>query len=419
MGLEKTLGGPVAGKKFFDREYELEALTERVHDGNHTMLVAQWRMDQTSIVRELLRRLKQSGEFETVSVDFQAARSPAETVAELATASRPIRGVWSRVKNAFANVAATAGDRIDEVGVSELRLKLRSDLDRGNWPIKGDAVLEAFANHDKPVVLAINELPIFVNRILMGNDHKMTWEGIRSADEYLSWLRKNIQRHQDRMRLIVSGSIGLMPIVRRAGLAARVNVFAPFELKPWDEQTAIECLGQLAAKYGLHLPCEVRREMCRKLRCYVPHHVQVFFDKVHEHLRRSRATTATIDDVREVWDQEMISIHATPALDHYPQKLRMILGGEQYGLAHELLTEAALADGGLEDVALWEHCRHWLSAPDRNESDVEDVLHLLAHDGYLVRDDDGYRFASGWLEAWWRKGHARQFKRVGDRPASA
>lgn len=29
------------------------------------------------------------------------------------------------------------------------------NLDRGNWPTKGDAVLEAFANHDKPVVLAM------------------------------------------------------------------------------------------------------------------------------------------------------------------------------------------------------------------------------------------------------------------------
>ena len=423
MGLEKSLGPPVEGKKFFDREHELEVLTERVREGNHTVVVAQRRMGKTSIVRELLHRLKRSGEFETVFVDFEAASSPAKTVEELATASKRIRGVWGRAKDAFANVAGRTDEvspsvKLDEVPEVTLNLKLRSNLDRGNWPTKGDAVLEAFANHDKPVVLAIDELPIFVNRILMGSDHKMTREGIRSADEYLSWLRKNIQRHQDRLRLIVSGSIGLMPIVKRAGLAAQVNVFSTFELKPWGEQTAIECLDELAANYGLNLSREVRGEMCRKLRCCVPHHVQVFFDKVHEHLRRSRAKTATIDDVHEVWDQEMISIHANPALDHYPKRLQMVLGDEQYDLARELLTEATLADGRLEDSALREHCRHWLSASDRKESDVEDVLHLLEHDGYLVRGNNGYRFASGWLEAWWRRFHARQVMRVRDRSAS-
>ena len=419
VGLQKTLGSPVEGKKFFDREHDLEVLTERVREGNHTLLVGQRRMGKTSVVRELLRRLRRTGDFETVFVDFEAARSPAETVVELATASKPIRGVWGRVKDAFANAAATAGGQIDEVGLSELRVKLRSDVDRGNWRTKGDAVLAAFADHEKPVVLAIDELPIFVNRLLVGEAHKMTHKGKRRTDEYLSWLRKNVQRHQDSTRLIVSGSIGLMPIVRQAGLAAQVNVFSPFELKPSDEPTATDCLDQLAANYGLDLSCEVRREMCRRLRCCVPHHVQVFFDKIHEYLRRSNATTATIDDVREVFEDEMISIHANPALDHYLVRLKTVLGDEQYGLARELLTEAAVADGRLEDTALKEHCRHWLSVPSRSETDVEQVLHVLEHDGYLASADNGYRFASGWLEAWWRTRHARQSTHPRDRSGPA
>ena len=409
MGLEKTLGSPVEGKKFFNREHEIEVLSERVREGSHTLLVGQRRMGKTSIVRELLRRLEETGEFATVFVDFEDAQSPADTVVELATASMPIRGVGDRAKGAFANVATAVGRWIDEVGLFKLRVRLRADVNLGNWRTKGDAVLATLADHDKPVVLAIDEFPIFVNRILKGSDHKTTPEGKQSADEYLSWLRKNVQRHQDSVRLVVSGSIGLVPIVRQAGLAAQVNVFSPFELKPWDEQTAMECLRQLATSYNLDLSCDVRREMCRKLRCCVPHHVQLFFDKVHERLRRSDATAATIDDVRHVFDEKMISIHEHPALDHYLSRLKMVLDPEQYNLARELLSEAAVAQGRLSDDALREHCRHWLSAPDKNESDVEQVLHVLEHDGYLVSGDDGHRFASGWLEAWWRTRHARRF----------
>ena len=62
------------GINSFDRDAELEALTERVKDGTHTLLTAQRRMGKTSLVRELLRRLKNEGCFETIFVDLEGAR---------------------------------------------------------------------------------------------------------------------------------------------------------------------------------------------------------------------------------------------------------------------------------------------------------------------------------------------------------
>ena len=60
MGLRKAGANWVEGDRFYDRESELEALTERVGDGIHTLLTAQQRMGKTSLVRELLRRLKRT-----------------------------------------------------------------------------------------------------------------------------------------------------------------------------------------------------------------------------------------------------------------------------------------------------------------------------------------------------------------------
>ena len=66
MALRKAGGNWVDGDQFFDRDAELEALTERVKDGTHTLLTAQRRMGKTSLVRELLRCLKSEGCFETI-----------------------------------------------------------------------------------------------------------------------------------------------------------------------------------------------------------------------------------------------------------------------------------------------------------------------------------------------------------------
>lgn len=66
--------------------------------------------------------------------------------------------------------------------------------------------------------------------------------------------------------------------MQQAGLSAYANIYSPLDLKPWDEKTATACLAALAETYRLELSEDVRRAMCRRLRCQIPHHVQRFFD---------------------------------------------------------------------------------------------------------------------------------------------
>ncbi|MYK58807.1 MAG: ATP-binding protein, partial [Rhodospirillaceae bacterium] len=104
----------VDGENFFDRHDDLDALEERVRDGTHTFLTAQRRMGKTSLVRELQRRLAETGEFETVFVDLEAAADPADAIAEIGVRNKSVRGAWDRIKATFANVLKDAGGRVEE-----------------------------------------------------------------------------------------------------------------------------------------------------------------------------------------------------------------------------------------------------------------------------------------------------------------
>ena len=106
--------------------------------------------------------------------------------------------------------------------------------------------------------------------------------------------------------MILSGSVGLGPILRHAGLSAQANIYSPFDLKPWDEETAVACLGALAEAYNLDLSLAVRRDMCDRLRCHVPHHVQLFFDNLHEDLRQVGRREAVLEDVDRVYTGAML-----------------------------------------------------------------------------------------------------------------
>ena len=257
------------------------------------------------------------------------------------------------------------------------------------------------------MVLAMDELPILVNRLLRGKQGEgdITPKGRQAAAEFLSWLRHNAQTHRDRIILIVSGSVGLEPILQQARLSGHANVFLPFDLKPWDEETAMECLAALAAGYDLELPAVVRQEMCRRLRCQIPHHVQQFFHYMHQHLRGANRREASLEDVAAVHEQDLLGAHGQMVLDHYEARLRMVLGKSGYPMAIDMLTSAAVNEGKLSDLDVM---RFQEDARARPKSlPIKDVLHTLEHDGYLAREDGGYRFVSGLLEDWWRARHGR------------
>ena len=407
--LEKAGGNWVSGEKFFDREAELDALTERARSGAHTLLTAQRRMGKTSLMRETLRRFAETGEFETVFVDLEHAADAAAAIAEIGIQTRRAGSRWRRMALPLAPLKAL-GKRVKEVGIVVARVKLRDGIDTGSWGRDGERIFEALAAHDRPVVLAIDELPILVNRLLKGP------EGRRVAELFLSFLRKNAQAHKGKVVMIVSGSVGLEPILQRVGLSAHANVFPRYELKPWTEEVASECLAALAQRYEVGLPEEARRGMCRRLRCCVPHHVQQFFDLLHENLRRRRLRDAGPDDVERVYRDDMLGTAGQIHLDHYEQRLKEVLGKDGYRAALEILTDAAVHGGRLSDDSLGRYRARFAAPPDSDPAGgFSNVMETLRHDGYLARTDGGHRFVSGWLEDWWRARHGDGFVRAWER----
>ena len=255
----------------------------------------------------------------------------------------------------------------------------------------------------------IDELPIFVNRMLRGDDDRITPDRKRETDVFLGWFRKNGQEHRGRICLILMGSVSLEPILRQVGLGTHANIYSPLDLKPWDEETALACLVALAETYGLELPLAARQDMCHRLRCLVPHHVQRFFDKLQEHLRRAKRRKVSLEDVAQVYTGKMLSVRGQVDMDHYESRLKLILGVEGHRVALAMLTEAAVSNGVLRREAIDQYHEYFRARTKAEPVRVADVLLALEHDEYLAPQGEDYRFASGLLEDWWRTRHGRHF----------
>lgn len=409
--LKQAHGNWVEGDRFWGREQDITIFRKYVDEGAHVLLVAQRRMGKTSLMRETARRLELENLYHCLFVDFQKASSASDAMVALSLAIHEHKPLWKKTKEVFSNILSKVAGAIDRVQVGDLGVTLRAGLTLGNWAEKGDQLLGILAASERPVLILMDEVPILVNRMLKGENHTITPERKSQTDEFMSWLRQNSIAHQGKLRMVISGSIGLEPILRQAGLSATINNFTPYELKPWDEETAVGCLNALANEYGLQFHDNAPSEMVRRLGCCIPHHVQMFFRHVHDRCIRRKTMDFHCEEVAEVYDNEMLSSRGHAELTHYEERLKQILGAELFTLALEMLTEASVT-GCLGREAL-EALRSYIDASNRDAAEIQnDILWVLEHDGYLERREKGYVFVSDLLRDWWRARHSFTFTPV-------
>ena len=393
--MKSSTGRWVSGDDFFDREPELRLLESRVRDGNHVLLTGQRRMGKTSVARELGRRLETQG-WVFLFTDVEGATSEKDVIAGLAKAVQPVRPILSRFTGTMRRWLGEQVEKVDEISASDFRVKFRAGLRAGNWRYRGEQLIHACAAHDQPVLLVIDELPIFLTKMLR-NDN-----GARRVDDFLSWLRGMLQGLGGSSPvLIVSGSIGLAPLVRRLGIPDRINHLHPFRLGPWSREISVDCFGRLAVDNGLQIEHGVADAVYEALGTGIPHYVQSFFAHLQEFAAMRNRDLVTVEDVGEIYRSELLGPSEDNDLVHYQTRLKEGLDDERsYTIAMEILAEAATQDAFTPEAR---RCLARLYSPvgDDVPDRISEVLGVLVHDGYLETGENGHRFPFRLLKDWW------------------
>lgn len=384
----------VGGDDFFDRESELRVLETLVRQHNHALLTGQRRMGKTSVARELGRRLAADG-WIFLFADVEGASCPEDAIAEIAQAAYPIRPTRSRFVTAMGRWFT---DKVEEVGAHSYRVKIRAGLNPGSWRRHGERLFRDCAALGLPVLLVLDELPIFLKRMLVAD------ETPRRVDQFLSWMRGGLHTLGERSPvLVVSGSIGLQPLVNRLGVSDRINDLYPFRLGPWDRSTSIQCFERLAESSGLFVEPGVASAVYESLGMGIPHHIQSFFARLQEFAMRQGRNSVTTEDVREVYRTGLLGPSGQNDLIHYVTWLKEGLGdASAFSIAMEILAEAA-TQGVFTAGA--RHCleRSYSALHvDDAAGNIADVIEILEHDGYLESRDGGHRFPSHLLRDWWQ-----------------
>ena len=389
--MQSSTGRWVSGDNFFNRERELEVLQRKVYEHNHVLLTGQRRMGKTSVAQELGRLLKVKGWIFLFS-NVEAATCAEDVIVEIARAVHPHRSILSRFATTTTN---WFNSKVEEISALEFGLKFRAGLDAGNWRRYGERLFQDSTTQDKPVFLVIDELPIFLKRMLHKDGNA------QRVDEFLSWLRWVCQALGDSSPvLMLSGSIGLEPLVRRIGIPDRINYLDPFRLGPWDRGTSVACFDLLAKSHELPVDDGVANAMYEALGVGIPHHVQSFFARLRDFVTMQERDRLMVEDVGHVYHNELLGPSGQNDLVHYETRLKDGLEDKSYPIAMEVLAEAATQDVFTPPAR---RCleRLYSRSMDDASGSIMEVIDVLIHDGYLEAAEDGHRFPSRLLKDWW------------------
>ena len=356
--MQSSTGRWVSGNDFFDREPELQILETRVRNGNHTLLTGQRRMGKTSIARELGQRLEADG-WVFLFTDVEGATDPEDAVAGIAQAAHPVRPISSRFA---AGMRQWIGDNIEEIGALDFQVKIRAGLNAKSWRRHGERLIRDCAEHHQPVLLVIDELPIFLNRMYRADGNA------KRVEEFLSWLRGAVLNIEGgSLVLLVSGSTGLAPLVKRLGIPDRINHLDPFRIGPWSREASVACFERLVESHGLSVEDGVANAVYDALGIGIPHHVQSFFARLREFAIMRDREQVTMLDVPEVYRTGLLGASGQNDLAHYETRLRDGLDDESYPIAMQILAEAATQDVFAPDARRHlesMYPRWWTTRPD-------------------------------------------------------
>lgn len=413
-------GAPVTGPDHHNRVVEKEQLLDNALKNIHTNLSAARRTGKTSLMREVIASLKDQG-WAAVEIDFSPCQTLADFMAlfqqKLQAATADSSPVASKIKSGFASFSGLFDRQISikvlgneaTLGAPESKTALPQDFAVA-FAMLGDAI-EALAQEAtaKRLIMALDELPIFLNRYHAnaGDDAQVKAARTSEIAALLYALREQRQRPANTVFWLHCGSIGLESFAERLKLTHSLSGLLAFPLEAFNQahtRTMLQRLWEGKGRSG-PMPASAIEQIIARLDWLVPSFTQQLFHLLHS----QRATWAdpelpTAADVDRAWDKLISAEHRSYFL-HWDSRLDEQLGKVAAARARIILNAASNSKRKHTRASLFNAVMAQQPQADFTlvEQEVRYLLGTLERDGYLVESQDRYVFRSPLLRDYWQK----------------
>ncbi len=368
---------------FYPRPDIIEKIYRKLDAGANIYMVAPRRAGKTAIMRHLEDNPRAGFEFQYLIT---------ESVDNATTYFRMLMDSLKKFKKISQGTVKFIGDFLDKINKVEV-LGVKVELDKkGN---KNDiGYFEEFkqltrdlaTDDDTKIVVMIDEFPQTVENIL--REH-----GEGAAEQFLQFNRE--LRHQDNQRLkfILTGSIGLTTIAEKLDATKEINDLNIIEILPFSREQARDFIIKLLDYTKVAYSNDTIDYLLNKIECFIPFHIQLVIQELIDECLNAAmpVNETTVDKAFVNISKRRNDIY----FEHYYSRLKKTFDENEYRFALAILKELAQNDGctaiQLKDITE----QHKLD-------NYPTVLRILESDGYLCKTHGSYQFTSPVLRRWRR-----------------
>lgn len=391
--VRNLIGSPVRGQDFFDRVHVQKELWDFLHR-DHILLLAPRRVGKTSLMHELKAKAPEKG-IHAVYCSAADAKDEVGFIQRILEALAEIEAGVKALKTLRKSPVGQWFKKVKKLQVAGFGFELESSS--ADWAAVGEGLMAVLADQSGPWLLLVDELPMFVLKLLREDP-----SGAR-AREFLEWFRSLRQRTdmEGRVRWLLAGSIGLDAVTARFNLGDTINDLHIYHLGPFSKPDADGLLRELSRTHELPLGDEERAHMIQRVGWLIPYHLQLLFAELRS-LCRERKEEPALDTIDEAFEI-LLSPAQKGYFDYWRQRLHEELGKPDADFALALLGATARDEDGATRETLGQVLgEHITEASERNER-LRYLLDVLEGDGYLVFEQDRFRFRSPLVHEFWKR----------------
>ncbi len=391
-----TIGSPVWGADFFDREEVLDELWGAIQGGTSVLLAAPRRVGKTSLMLRLRDVPRAAFESRVYYLDAEKYETPAELVEDLAALtyrSQP------RVRR-FVTSLLGAATAVEEMEVWEVRMKLRERV-RADWKAQGTHLLRELSADGQRCLLLVDELSVLLYRLASSE------QGAAEAVDVLHWLRAMRQELGPALAMVLGSSLGVGWVASSLGASRAINDLRQVEVGPFGADTARHFVRSLFLSQGLSVGEPAVEAVFEQVGTLLPIFIQMMVKAVSAEAR-ARGGPVDRELVRQCYEQRVLGPEFRQQFEDYYQRFDRYYEVEEARVARRLLSELAKVPEGVRSEALYALYARELG-PAANREGFDRLLAKLEEDFFLrVVLQDLQRvvqFYSQWLRDWWRRFH--------------
>lgn len=390
--MRNIVGQAVSGEDFFKRPSIVKKIKRSFENGNHIYLSAPRRVGKTSIMNHL-----REVEWEGWNFVYEITESVGSTEEFYKILSKKLleSDAISKVKkasNKFEHVVQKLVNHIHiTVNIPFVQIETQG-TEAVKFTTEFERLLEELDLGEEKLVFLIDEFPKTIENIMERQSHS---EALRFLQVFRDLIHN--PKIQGKVQFLLTGSIGLPPIVKKLGGLYLITMLNVIDVPPLDLENARVLLEKLLTHQKVSFEDESISFMLEKLDWLIPFHVQLAAQELID-VYESKEKSIDIPLAEQAFEQ-ILHHRNSIYFEIYRERLTKNLSIPDYKFADGVLK--IIADqGSIEKLVLNDLAFKY----DVNDT-WQVIIESLMYDGFINNhlDSTQYRFNSTILKLWWQK----------------